>query len=192
LKDTGSRAEVMKLSKNLTVDDLITAFVEYGQNKDSHEKIEEYYKLQLELMQKLFGVDFADFENRIRAKEFPSEHSENLEKYYEFNGFMTVSNFHHCINLLSITKNPFNYGVLLAGMLPKISRDLEEKYDEKSSELIYNLDGIYRDVAKELLVFMFPGIESKQIDGKKLYELGLPKEKPDYWDLVLAEDEDDD
>jgi len=181
----------MELDKTLTVDDLITTFVEYEQNKDSLEAIVHYYKLQLELMQKLFNVDFAEAENRISAKEFPSELQDNHEKYYEFNGFMTVSNFRHCINLLVLNKNPFSYISILAGDLPKISRDLEEKYGDKSSKFIKNLDDIYRNVAKELLIFMFPGIETKQINEKKLYELGLPEEEPDYFELLLEEETDE-
>lgn len=181
----------MELDRTLTVDDLINAFVEYEQNKDSLEAIVHYYKLQLELMQKLFNADFAEAENRISDKEFPSGLQDNHEKYYEFNAFMTISNFDHCIRLLSISKRPFEYGVLLAGMPPKISRDLEEKYGNKSLGTIDELDSIYRNIAKELLAYMFPGIELRQIDGKKLYGLGLPEEEPDYIDLLLEDKSDD-
>lgn len=182
----------MELDKTLTVDDLITAFLEYEENKGSLEKITDYYKLRLDLMQELFGVDFAEAEKRISPKEFPRGQERNPEKYYEFNALMTISNFNHCIMLLRINKNPFRYGWILAGMPPKISRDLEEKYGDGASATIENLNSIYRDVAKELLAFMFPGVESKQIDGKKLYELGLPEEEPDYFELLLEEEDSDD
>jgi hypothetical protein len=72
---------------------------------------------------------------------------------------------------------------MMEGMPPKINRDLREKYGEELFGTIDKLENIYREIAKELLVFMFPGIESKQVERKILYESGLPEEKPDLSDF---------
>ena len=179
-------ATLMELDKLLTVDDLITAFVEYEEYKEYHESYVEligYYKLQLELMQKLFGVDFAEAEKRINAKKRPSEHFHNPEKYYEFHAGLTIAAFNNCVKLLNDFKSPFDYRGMMEGMSPKINRDLREKYGEELFGTIDKLENIYREIARELLIFMFPGIQSKRIDSNKLYELGLPEEKPDLTDF---------
>lgn len=176
----------MELDKILTVDDLITAFVEYEEYSGYHESHVEligYYKLQLELMQKFFGVDFAEAKKRINARKQPGEHFNNPEKYYEFHAGLTIDAFDNCIKLLNTYKSPFDYRGMMEGMPPKINRDLSAKYDDRLFGTIDNLDNIYRDIARELLIFMFPGIESKRIQRKTLYESSLPEEKPDLSDF---------
>jgi hypothetical protein len=84
----------MKSDKILNVDDLINAFVEYEEYKKYHESHVEligYYKLQLVLMQKFFGVDFTKAEKRINAKKRPSEHFHNPEKYYKYSAGLTIA-----------------------------------------------------------------------------------------------------
>lgn len=170
----------------LTIDDLIDAFVEYEEYSsyhDSHVELIGYYKLQLELMQKFFGIDFAEAKKRINARKRPDKHFHNPEKYYEFNAEMTISAFDKCTKLLNAYKSPFDYRGMMEGMPPKINRDLSAKYDDRLFGAIENLNNIYRDIARELLAFMFPGIESKRIQRKTLYESGLPEEKPDLSDF---------
>jgi len=175
-----------KSNKMLSIDDLINAFVEYEEYSgyhDSHVELIGYYKLQLELMQKFFGVDFTEAEKRINAKKRPSEHFHNPEKYYEYSAGLTIAAFNNCIKLLDTFKSPFDYRGMMEGMPPKINRDLREKYGEELFGTIDKLEKIYREIAKEILIFMFPDIESKQVERKTLYESGLPEEKPDLSDF---------
>jgi hypothetical protein len=175
----------MNLDKTLTIDDLITAFVEYEEYKNWHESYAElidYYKTQLKLMQKLFDCDLQKAKEYLDGKQ-DFNNFDNPEIHYEFHGGMTVNAFKNCIKLLKSFKSPFDYRGLLAGMPPKICRDLMDKYGENLEQSIKNLESTYRKIAKDLLIFMFPGIESKQINGAILYDLGLPLEEPDIVDF---------
>ena len=150
----------------LTVDDLIHSFVEAERYKTWPKDVSGYYSLRLQLMRVLFGCDLEkrrqgiDEEARSRRGDFLDE------SRYDLHGGMTVELFMNCILLLDQTLTPFSYPGLMEGLPPKISRDLQDKYGEKINEGTEYLRGIYRQVARETLVYMFPDIESRLIGGE--------------------------
>jgi len=176
----------MRLPEQLTIDDLITAFAEYEESTHRHESWVEYisyYKQQLMFMQQLFGCDLKKGKKDVDSRKELKSSDVEAGGRYEFNGRLTVRLFEDCIRLMNVTKTPFDYSGMMEGLPSKISRDLRKKYGDELNQHIEGLDGLYRAIAKEILTFMFPGIESKRIPSSKLYDRGLPKEEPDPVDF---------
>jgi hypothetical protein len=174
-----------QLSETLTIDDLIAAFVEQEQHKNWHRDLVNYYRKRLSIMQSLFGCELEKGRAELDAKKWRLNPTQvDRETWYEFNGKETVDLFYDCIRLIAETKTPFDYSGTLAGMPPKISRDLAEKYEQELGERIEKLEDTYRSIAKEILMYMFPGVETRQVSAKAVKEAGLWETEPDWTDYV--------
>lgn len=67
-------------------------------------------------------------------------------------------------------------------MPPKIERELCQKHGPQIDVKERDLKHLYRQVAVDVLEFLFPGISAKTFPPKRLFELGLPRERPDPMD----------
>jgi hypothetical protein len=175
------------MKKLLTIDDLITAFIEETEFRDAHQDLSLYHKKRLDLLKTLFQGDLEKRQkelDRIWNARQQQRTTHSTEKLYEISGSGTVTFFDHCIAAFNRTKSPFKMGVYLEGMPPKIVRKLEKEYGEKISTHEEELNQLNQLLMKEVLKYLFPGIEKKKIPEAKLFEMGLPKEEPDpddYW-----------
>lgn len=178
----------MHSTGTLTVDDLVTAFVEYDKYRGCNEEICRYYQKRLEILKSLFECNIEK-----RAEEFDREFRGRLnenrdrpgEAEYEIQGRLTVIFFEICIGAANKLRNPFHEfsAGLLAGMPPKVVRDLHQKYSNGIDECIKILENLNRTLVKEVLAYMFPGIEKRRVKESLLFEKGLPREIPDVNDL---------
>jgi hypothetical protein len=175
------------MKKLLTIDDLIAAFIEEAKFRDAHQDLSLYYKKRLDLLKKLFQCDLKKRQkelDQVSNTRKEQRATQSTEKLYEISGSGTVTFFEHCIGAFNGTKSPFKMAVYLEGMPPKIVRKLEEQYGKKIGTHEQELNRLNRLLIKEVLKYLLPGIEKKEIPEAKLFEMGLPKEEPDpddYW-----------
>lgn len=173
----------------LTFDDLVTAFLEYDKYKGYHNaEIRSYYEKRLELLKSLFECNIkkrAEELDGIYWARIKGNRSGRGEGEYEVQGGLTVTFFEICIHAANQLTNPFHElsGGLIAGKPPKVVRDLEQKYCDRIEESRKELENINRALVKEVLTYMFPGIEKKRVKESLLYEKGLPREKADICDF---------
>jgi hypothetical protein len=157
----------------LTVDDLITAFIDEARfgNDDS------YHKQKLEILKELFDCDLEKRQEELdeiqRQKPIPDD-NQSAEKYYEVSGRDTIWFLERCSRALPQINSPFAVSYL-EGMPPKIVRDLQSKYERKFGYHEARLNSLNHQLIKEVLKYLFPGIERKKIPAAKLYEMGLPQ-----------------
>lgn len=70
------------------------------------------------------------------------------------------------------------------GMPPKIVRELEAKHGKGLRAHEQELNQMNRLLMKEILKYLFPGIDQKAVLEARLFEMGLSRDEPDpdaYW-----------
>jgi hypothetical protein len=156
----------MEPVKVLTLDDLISAFIEYHRHQSSHKNLSGYYKKRLELLQALFHCDIENRQKELDKEYQKRRKAGNMEQnevLYEVNGTLTFDFLNICIRLADQPLDPFKVFLdgLLVGIPPKIEKDLRKKYETKVKGYENKLNLMYRTMIQEVLIYLFPGIETK-------------------------------
>ncbi len=111
----------MALPEELTIDDLVTAFVERDKHKDY-----SYYEQKLKLMQILFECDLERGKKEVESRKRKVPEITGEERY-EINGKLTIHLLEECIRMINLIKTPFDRSGWLEGLPPKIDRDLSKQ-----------------------------------------------------------------
>lgn len=107
----------MSNERVLTVEDVITAFIEEAKFRGAHEDLMLYHGKKLDLLKQLFRCDLEKRKKELGNQEAKRNRIQrNLrssENLYEVSGEGTLRFFEHCIAALCQNKSPFNMGVYL-------------------------------------------------------------------------------
>lgn len=172
---------------DLTVDELLSGLAEAMRYEKAHPDLKGYYGLRAQLLCRLFGCDLDRRQGELDEQQHArsaaprpdSPGRVDVEARYEVSGWATVGLLNDCLRLLNKPLSPFHQGVWLEGMPPRVQRNLSRQYGPRIDEKERELKALYRQVARDVLEYLFPGVVARSFPAGRLVEMGLPAEPPD-------------
>lgn len=174
----------------ITVDALIDAMIEQRRYRNASPDLSGYHNLRVDPLLIMFGIDIEQ-----RASELNSEARAAISagtysliapidqiELSPFQGTIVRSLLNRCLDKAIQTTNPF-FGY--AGTVPpRFERNLFAIYGTQLLEYERELAKLYRTILRDVLVYMFPGIERRRFPIEQIYEMGLSRETPNPNDYL--------